>query len=417
MSAAAPVSWTELFDAQGTADFTLAVRVIKKAGQPFLIVPDSGALAAQALALYPAQSKFARLARLALGAALRMGLPLGLERAVIRLSRSDPFAQFLIDTLSGQARFGEQTSRSPSPQPAPLGRGSKRASRWLSRAVWNGATPSWKGHKATGEKSESFPALAILAGNPRVAGRRFIVLPFDAGGKPACVVKAGIGESARRLIQRESLFLQSAPARISGLPKFYAAFNSERVAALALGYVAGDSPVSEDRQVMGKLFTSWLDRENRLGLGDVPAWQTLAQVQAANPLFQRLAAKLARINFHPTLFHGDFAPWNIKVSRADGFWQILDWERGERVGFPGWDWFHYVTQTGILVEKLSAEEVAGKIEGLLESAAFREYAATAGMAGSERVLVVAYLFYCVEVLRPTEGLETARKLLALFAER
>ena len=43
----------------------------------------------------------------------------------------------------------------------------------------------------------------------------------------------------------------------------------------------------------------------------------------------------------------------ITVRPQDGSWVVLDWERGEPEGLPGWDWFHYVVQTGVLVEGLS----------------------------------------------------------------
>ena len=93
---------------------------------------------------------------------------------------------------------------------------------------------------------------------------------------------------------------------------------------------------------------------------------------------------------------------------------MLDWERGELTGIPGWDWFHYVIQTGILVEHLPAAALLQKVDGLLQSQAFKEYAQRSGIAGVERNLLLAYLLNCVEVIRPSEGLEQARELLKVF---
>ena len=87
--------------------------------------------------------------------------------------------------------------------------------------------------------------------------------------------------------------------------------------------------------------------------------------------------------------HGDFAPWNIKVSRADGSWLALDWERGQLAGIPGWDWFHYAIQTGILVEKLPPERVAQRLEELFNAPVFWTYAEAAGIAGKEKPLATA----------------------------
>jgi hypothetical protein len=356
-----------LFAAKGTPDCTLTMRVLKKAGEPFLILPSSNQLAAKALALYPAQSGFARAAKSGLRTALRAGFPAGLSNSEIKFSRQDEFPKFLM--------------------------------------------------KLAGVKAESLPEFAILTGNPHAEGRRFIVLLFDKSGEPAWVVKAGIGAAATRLIEQESSFLQSAPAEISGLPRFFGAFTDGRVTALALGYVAGDSPRGEDGTILGKLLSRWIDRSKRVRAVDLPSWQRLAREHGAHPLFARLAATLATLEFFPALYHGDFAPWNIKVSPRDGSWQILDWERGERIGFPGWDWFHYSVQRGVLVEKLSPDALVRKWESLLASPEFKDYAERAGITGYEKVLAAAYLLYCVEVLQQSEGTETVRALLSGAGEK
>ena len=51
---------------------------------------------------------------------------------------------------------------------------------------------------------------------------------------------------------------------------------------------------------------------------------------------RELAARLGSRLVSSVVFHGDFAPWNIKVDRA-GAWMVLDWERGELHGVPCWD--------------------------------------------------------------------------------
>jgi aminoglycoside phosphotransferase (APT) family kinase protein len=150
-------------------------------------------------------------------------------------------------------------------------------------------------------------------------------------------------------------------------------------------------------------------------LEDVGAWRRLKAAYGNEPIFQRLSEALRSREFSATLYHGDFAPWNIKVSGDK--WTALDWERGELTGVPGWDWFHYVTQSGILVKKLSAGKLMTKLEQLMEAKIFRDYAERAGIAGYEKNLAVAYLFYCAKELRPTEGADTGAALLALSAER
>ena len=45
--------------------------------------------------------------------------------------------------------------------------------------------------------------------------------------------------------------------------------------------------------------------------------------------------------------HGDFAPWNMRVSH-DGL-QVFDWERAGRDLPLAWDYFHFITQAEILL--------------------------------------------------------------------
>ena len=59
--------------------------------------------------------------------------------------------------------------------------------------------------------------------------------------------------------------------------------------------------------------------------------------------------------------HGDFAPWNIL--RAQNRLFVFDWENAHTTSIPGWDLFHFIVQTGILVHHLSAGEIYESIFG------------------------------------------------------
>ena len=190
MPANPQIPWARLFEPEGPADASLVLRVLQKSGESFLLLPIAPALAARALALYPAQSTFARAAKWTLGASLRARLPLPLRVESAPISRNDPFPRFLM-SLDGM-------------------------------------------------ENRELPALAILAGNPHTEGRRFILLLFGEDGLPAFVVKAGMGETAKRLIQHESAFLQSACQRTFPACRSFtrSALVTEQVEALALDFVA-----------------------------------------------------------------------------------------------------------------------------------------------------------------------------------
>ncbi len=357
-----PLSWQGLFSGgEGSGLQAVAkVRIVQRSGRPFLILPADFSLASQALALYPAQTFRARLARFSLALALKLKLPVVPRTVPVPISCEEPFAAYLSQCAGGRA----------------------------------------------------FPRFAILSGNPKADGRRFVILLFNGENQPVAVVKAGIGESAIRLIAHEASFLTAVPPGIPGPPRLRSTFRSPRVHALALDFIAGDSPRPDDDTGFESLLISWIDPKRTTTIRDLPAWQTLAEHPGPRPAgWQRLENAVC----HPAIYHGDFAPWNIKLS--DGAWQALDWERGELIGMPAWDWFHYVIQSAVLIKREPVERLAVRVETLLASEKFVRYAGQAGIAGIERMLVLAYLIYAIEVLKQTEELPRIRSLLDSLSRR
>lgn len=361
-------TWQDLFVDRGPAfSEPLRLRMLHKDGQPFLLLPTQGSLAARALDLYPAQTAKARLAKTVLRLALTAQLPLPLAKVSLRVSAEDNFAAYLRRRAGGSAN--------------PL------------------------------------PPVAILAGNARTPGRRFLLLLFGPDRRPAAVVKAGLSGAARELIEREKSFLESVALGTPGVPVLRGAFESARVRAFSLDFVAGVSPAASDETEIARRLNAWRRDDRLISVGAIPAWRRLAAACPTHPLLAWLTPRLEQAEVHPTLFHGDFAPWNLKRPRTGGPCVALDWERGEPVGLPAWDWFHFVLQPAILVERLAGPALEQRTERLLASSAFQTYAARCRVAGVERELLLAYLLHCVEVLRPSEGLATTRALLDTLTRR
>jgi hypothetical protein len=159
-----------------------------------------------------------------------------------------------------------------------------------------------------------------------------------------------------------------------------------------------------------------VDAKRTVAIAGLPDWRRLERAASANALWPALAPTLRARTVHPVIAHGDLAPWNVRIS-PQGNWMALDWKHGERDGIPGWDWFHYAVQTAILIERQTTSDLALRIEGLLGSKAFQQYAAHTGLHGAERGLALAYLLHQAEVAQPAEGREPTRELLAALAER
>jgi hypothetical protein len=358
--------WEELFvapEAQAPA-VRIEMRLLKKGGRPFLLLPGQPRPAAATMDLYPAQTSRGRMARALMRCLLRASLPLGTQTISLAISPGDPFVKFL-SSLTGE---------------------------------------------------QGWPVLGIFAGNPASDGQRFLLLVFDARQRPIAVVKAGLSPRAKALVEREERFLATVPDKTVAVPRLRARFESSRLRALALDFVPGDSPRPREDAAIPPLLAAWVDATRTVVLSDTPDWMRLEEVAPASGPFSVVSGQLRGRKIHPAMHHGDFAPWNIKVSPA-GAWTVLDWERGELTGIPGWDWFHYVIQPGILVGHLPILALVQRVEHLLSSAAFRQYATRGGILGCERELVLAYLLHVVEVIKPSEGLAPTRGLLEALAAR
>jgi hypothetical protein len=358
MNSPDPNSWQLLFAGGAAAgeQFEETLRVVNRAGRPFLLLPESPACAARALALYPAQTLKARAAKLFLGLALRTGMAPKFPTESVSVPLEDGFVRFLIES--------------------------------------------------SGQRGVELPWFAILPGNPNTEGQRFVILLFDTNDQPVAVVKAGLSAPARRLVAHESNFLAALPPRLEGVPSQRGKFFSSRLDAFAFDFVSGRSPGINDFAPLGKILNSWISVGQLVTMSEVPAWRRLVDAPPGSlpPALQSLET----MQFHATLWHGDCAPWNIKVDR--GRWTLLDWERGELVGVPTWDWLHYVLQSSVLVRRETVAGLQARLEKLFGATGFQDYAARAGVSGKERALALAYLNYCVRVIRPSEGLDPLTKL-------
>jgi len=338
-------SWRDLFAPAHTGHpgVSLVFYALRRHGEPFLLLPTDRRLAARALDLYPAQRWPARCAKSLLRAAFGQPVPLPLRRVRLTVDPADDVLQ-LCQQVGGNR------------------------------------------------------SLAILAGNPHATGRRFIILVFNAAGAPVAVVKTGLSASARQLIARERSFLAAVPLTAPGIPRLARTFESARLEALVLPYLPGRPPRLAEYGQAGVLLSSWLDRTRTIPIGELLAWQRLQAAAAGDPVLDKLAPRLMNQRIHPAIYHGDFAPWNVKVSSADDRWTALDWERGELTGPAGWDWLHFWLQPAVLVERCRAAGLAARIEAVVASAEFNAYVQAAGLGAVKYEWTLAYLLYWLNVL-------------------
>ena len=340
-------------------------RLARKHGHPLLLVPSLRQSVGTALALYPAQTRLARMARGLLGLALGAGLPWGTEPLELGLDPGTAFMHFLFPTDAGWEDSG----------------------------------------------------FAVLCGNPQALGRRFILLGINQAGQPQRLIKAGVGEPAGKLIRAEAGFLESQPAELLSAPEVVGRICGDGIEAVAVEYAPGNSPATRDIVPLAKLLRSWLRTDRRTRLAELPTWQRLAAVCRTPDLLRSVEAELGAVQFCPAIYHGDLAPWNIRVNRATQRWVVLDWERGEPLGPPGWDWFHFLIQHEVLARRTPPQRLVARVNRLLHSPLFAQYAEPAGITACTRPLLFAYVLYWRDVLRPADGVEKMEALVRLLSAR
>lgn len=86
-----------------------------------------------------------------------------------------------------------------------------------------------------------------------------------------------------------------------------------------------------------------------------------AIVQAVKPMLMMLYQKLKNTNVIFALAHGDFTPWNTYLNQQNI--HTYDWELSEDLPIL-YDAFHYIFQSGVLIQKLSFTELQQQIDQL-----------------------------------------------------
>ena len=348
-------------DHRSTVDFSW--RLITRRRRPFLLLPASFQAACTGLNLYSAQRKRAKIWRQFLPAMFQTPLAgLFSERIQIRAELSGEIMQFLA------AQVGMEPGRMVA------------------------------------------PAIKISEVGDRI---RLVLLLRDESGRPARVIKVGLNDAGRRATDREADMLAQLPADKLGSIRVTGRFSSPTVSAFATEYFPGTSPF--DDAGLEHLFHDWLNPHELVAPATLPLWQELdaAVGEPHRAAWRQIQSVLAGKKIRPTLYHGDFAPWNIRVVSSRNL-QTFDWERGRLRGLPGWDWFHFTIQTAILARRHSAERAAAEIEAMIHSPRFQKYAAAAGISEVVEPLVLSYLLHHLWVNRPLEGGQICADLFKLL---
>jgi len=341
--------------------------VLHKRGHPFLYLPKQRALTDATMRLYPAQTLRARTMVRVASLLIRVGSFISSKEITVHVSQHSAFGAFLKKLLPD---------------------------------------------------CNDVPAFGVLGGNVKTPGRRYTFLLFDENSQPSVVVKVGITPEARQLIKLEQAFFSQQHHKLPGLPEMLDMYQGEDASAIAYRYVEGTSPTPQQEAGIEKLLRSWISNTKPIPFSELPIWQELSGLRKDNPGLKSVFQALQNARIRPVLFHGDFAPWNIRVATPSqkNNWVVLDWERSCAQGIPGWDWFHYIIQYNTMVEHSSPKKTLSDMEALWKSPAFIRYAQATGIEGIVKEITFIYFLYLLRYFAPRDHTAKIYRLAEKFQQ-
>ena len=338
-------------------------RLIFRQGRPLLLLPEDGMDLRVGLELYSAQRRRAKIWRAALPKIIRSPAAALFHRISFEADANSEFVRFLAEQ--------------------------------------------------SGVPAEQLRAPAIKFGGLGEQKTRLALLVCDQTNRPAKVIKVGLNAEGRAATEREADTLAQLPAEVIGCIRMSGRQATEKWSAFATPFFPGESP--ENDAGMEIVFHSWLKLGGPTAVEEFESWRELEKKVPAEQAgkLSAVAAALAGKKIRSTLYHGDFSPWNLRAINALNL-QAYDWEVGYLRGIPGWDWFHFIVQTSILVKRHSPERVAAELDQLIQSPRFFKYAQAAGIEKIIEPLLLAYLLHQEHVICPLQGRETTRRLFELL---
>lgn len=338
---------------------TFSWRLIRRKKSPFLLLPEHPGGASDDLQLYSAQRPLAKLSTSLLPWLLRSPAGGVFERVTIQADAGADFMRF----LAQQSGVGPDQWQTP----------------------------------------------AIKFGGVEGKTARVVLLLCDASGHPIRVIKAGLNPAGRAATEREADLLSRLPVGVIGCTGISGRFTSAGVSAFATAFFPGAS-LDNDAGIE-TLFHAWLDDTPPEPIENLASWRELEAAAKSGDMAEWPALRNALVGqlVRPTLYHGDFAPWNVRMTNLENI-RAFDWESGHIKGIPAWDWFHFIIQTSILVKRHSRERVAAELEQLIHSPRFQKYARSAGISEVVEPLLLAYLLHHRLVIQPQEGRRQSERL-------
>jgi hypothetical protein len=232
----------------------------------------------------------------------------------------------------------------------------------------------------------------FLLGNSDSEARSLILARKT--GNEFYVDKIGLSAAAKEAISDEVSIMCSLPKDLVGLVELSQSSKGDSWSYYSCPLVVGRSPAKQQDDLVLSLLEAWLDLAHMEPLVEAVQWLNIVEYIEARELQKgySLIDGCADIEIMVGVYHGDFAPWNIKISEGEEV-VAMDWEYGTANAPAAWDWMHYLIQRAYLVENLSCAETLKACRDWATTEKGKAFMQAAGWGDKIELCIGSYLIY------------------------
>ncbi len=232
----------------------------------------------------------------------------------------------------------------------------------------------------------------FLLGNPESEARR-IIIARKAGGE-MIIDKVGLSLPARVAVSDEIAMMLALPDGLPSVLSLRQYDKSEKWCFYSCLKVDGKSPQQDDDRLVINILEGWLNSAHKMALTETSQLKQVRNYIKEYGIAEGecLLDKCSDIQVLVGIYHGDFAPWNIKKSGHDKM-TVIDWEHGSCSGPAAWDWIHYLLQRAILVDRTSNLEAIQFCRDWANTFEGRAFMERTGWGSMVNECIGSYLFY------------------------
>lgn len=214
---------------------------------------------------------------------------------------------------------------------------------------------------------------SVFMGTPGL--QRSVLAALAGPGGVSQFAKIPATSEAAFLIQRERETLNSLPFKALRSVKTPTAENTDRTGMLIMNNLKSSSAKRETQftPLHSEALTEMFEKSRlMMSLKESPFWghaqqNTWKAKQSNDPQLQEISELLEMLRASMdsedlvmnSMAHGDFTPWNMYTDK--GKLALYDWELSRAFAPAFYDLFHFHYQQGILVDRLTSDQIHEKI--------------------------------------------------------